>query len=73
MNVFKHDPRKMLMSFDISALVKKKNEIGDQIKALNGPDTICLFISLESLHYKHFNKTENRYSHIHARMTCKTS
>ena len=48
MNVFKHDPRKMLMSFDISALVKKENEIGDQIKALDGPDTKCPFISSES-------------------------
>ena len=43
-----------------------KKEIGDQIKALDGPDTIWLFISSESLRYNYFNKTEIRYSYIYA-------
>ena len=28
--------------------------MSDQVKAIDGPDTICLYISSESFHYKHF-------------------
>ena len=55
----------MLMSFDNSGLVRKKREMGDQMKAIDGPDTICLYISSESLHYKHF---EQNKEHIHVQL-----
>ena len=44
------------MSFDYSVLVKKKREMVDQMKAIGEPDTICLHIFSESLHYKHFKQ-----------------
>ena len=64
MIVYKHDLRKILMSFDNSVLVKTKKDIGDHMKALDGPDTICLCISSESLHYKHFKQNNELISCI---------
>ena len=57
----------MLMSFDNSALVKKKGEMRDQMKATDRPDTICLYISSESLHYKHFKQNRDQLQ-IHIRV-----
>ena len=48
------------MSFDNSALVKKRREMGDQIKAIDEPDTICLHIYSESLHYTHFKQNREQ-------------
>ena len=74
MNSYKHDLRKMLMSFDNFVLVNtKKKDMGDHMKALDGPDTICLCISSKSLHYKHFKQNNELISCIYARMTPKTS
>ena len=53
--IFKHHPRKMLMSFDI----KKKGEMGDQLKAIDGPDTISLTHCIIDIS----NKTENSYNY----------
>ena len=57
----------MLMSFDNSVLVRDKREMGDQMKAIDGPDTICLYISSESLHYKHFKQNREQIQ-LHIRM-----
>ena len=34
--------------------------MGDQMKAVDGHDNICLHISSESLHYKHFKQNGNQ-------------
>ena len=57
----------MLMTFDNSALVKKKGEMGDKMKAIYGPDIICLYISSESLHYKHFEQNREEIQ-LHIRV-----
>ena len=44
------------MSFDNSAFVEDKSDLDDQMKDIDRPDTICLCISSESLHYKHFKQ-----------------
>ena len=57
----------MLMPFDGSALVKKKREMGDQMKAIDGPGTTCLHISSESLHYKQFKHNREQIQ-LHIRV-----
>ena len=39
------------------ALVETKRKMGDQMKAIDGTDTICLSITSESFHYRHFKQT----------------
>ena len=39
----------------------------DQLNAIDGPYTICLYISSESLHYKHF-KPNREHIQLHISM-----
>ena len=41
--------------------------MGDQMKAIDGPDTICLYISSESLQYKHFKQNREQIQ-LHIRV-----
>ena len=58
----------MLMTFDNSALVKKtRREMRDQMKTIDGPDTTCLHISSDSLHYKHLKQNREQIQ-LHIRV-----
>ena len=48
-------------------MVKAKKEIGDQMKAVDGPNTICLHISSEALQNKHFEQNREQIQ-LHKRV-----